>query len=326
MKIPKSRRIVVLDGYTLNPGDLSWAGLRQLGECSIFERTLPSQIISRARDAEIVLTNKTPLDREAICALPNLQYIGVLATGFNVVDTKAARDRQIPVTNVPAYGTQSVAQMTFAHILELTQHVGHHAASVRKGVWSQCSDFCYWESPLFELAGAAIGIVGYGRIGREVARLAQAFGMKAMATRSSGTAGEENGVLFCSLERLLRQSDVVTLHCPLTPKTRHLINAERLKLMKKTAYLVNIARGALVDETALAAALNEGRLAGAGLDVLETEPPHNGSPLCAAKNCYITPHIAWATWAARERLLRTAVKNLESFMNGSPVNVVNQVL
>lgn len=324
MKIPKSRRIVVLDGYTLNPGDLSWAGLRQLGECSIFERTLPSQIISRAGDAAIVLTNKTPLDRAAIGALPKLQYIGVLATGFNVVDTKAARDRQIPVTNVPAYGTQSVAQMTFAHILELTQQVGHHAASVRKGVWSRCPDFCYWERPLFELAGASIGIVGYGRIGREVARLAQAFDMKAMATRSSGTTGEEDGVLFCSLERLLRQSDVVTLHCPLTPKTHHLINVERLRLMKKTAYLVNTARGALVDETALAGALNEGRLAGAGLDVLETEPPRSGSPLCTAKNCYITPHIAWATRSARERLLQTAVKNVESFMNGSPTNVVNQ--
>ena len=325
MKIPKSKRIVVLDGYTLNPGDLSWAGLQRLGECSIFERTPPSQIISRAGDAEIVLTNKTPLDRAAICALPNLQYIGVLATGFNVVDTKAAWDRQIPVTNVPAYGTQSVAQMTFAHILELTQQVGHHAASVRKGVWSQCPDFCYWEHPLFELAGATIGIVGYGRIGKEVARLAQAFGMKAMATRSSGTAGEEDSVVFCSLEQVLRQSDVVSLHCPLTPETHHLIDAKKLRLMKKTAYLVNTARGALIDETALATALNEGRLAGAGLDVLETEPPRNGSPLCAARNCYITPHIAWATWAARERLLQTAVKNVGSFMNGFPVNVVNQV-
>ena len=326
MKMAKSRRIVVLDGYTLNPGDLSWAGLRQLGECSIFERTPPSQIISRAVDVEIVLTNKTLLDREAICALPKLQYIGVLATGFNVVDTKAARDRQIPVTNVPAYGTKSVAQMTFAHILELTQQVGHHAASVRQGVWSRCSDFCYWERPLFELAGAAIGVVGYGRIGREVARLAQAFGMKTMAARSSGMVGKEGGVVFCSLEQILRQSDVVTLHCPLTPETHHLINAERLKLMKKTAYLVNTGRGALVDEIALAAALNEGRLAGAGLDVLETEPPRNGSPLCAAKNCYITPHIAWATRSARERLLQTAVKNVESFMNGFPVNIVNQVL
>lgn len=325
MKIPKSKRIVVLDGYTLNPGDLSWSGLRQLGECSIFERTLPSQIISRALDAEIVLTNKTPLDRATICALSKLQYIGVLATGFNVVDIKAARDRQIPVTNVPAYGTQSVAQMTFAHILELTQQVGHHAASVRQGVWSRCSDFCYWERSLFELAGASIGIIGYGRIGREVARLAQAFGMKAMATRSSGKVGEENGVVFCSLEQILQQSDVVSLHCPLTPETHHLIDAKRLRLMKKTAYLVNTARGTLVDETALAAALNEGRLAGVGLDVLETEPPRSGSPLCAARNCYITPHIAWATRSARERLLRTAVKNVESFMNGFPTNVVNQV-
>lgn len=324
MKMAKSKRIVVLDGYTLNPGDLSWAGLQRLGECSIFERTLPSQTISRAMDAEIVLTNKTPLDRATICALSKLKYIGVLATGFNVVDIKAARDRQIPVTNVPAYGTQSVAQMTFAHILELTQQVGHHAASVRQGVWSRCSDFCYWERPLFELAGAAIGIVGYGRIGKEVARLAQAFGMKAIATRSSGTVGEEDSVVFCSLEQILQQSDVVSLHCPLTPKTHYLIDAKRLRLMKKTAYLVNTARGALVDETALAAALNEGRLAGAGLDVLETEPPRNGSPLCKARNCYITPHTAWATRSARERLLEMAAKNVENFMNDSPTNVVNQ--
>ncbi len=280
--------------------------------------------MNRAAGAEIVLTNKTPMDRAAIYGLPALQYIGVLATGFNVVDIEAARERRIPVTNVPGYGTQSVAQMTFAHILELTQHVGHHAASVREGSWSRRPDFCYWERPLFELAGAVMGIVGYGRIGQAVAHLARAFGMKVIVMSRVGKSGIKNGVAFCSLERLLRQSDIISLHCPLTPETHHLIDEENLRLMKKTAYLINTSRGLLVDETALAAALNEGRLAGAGVDVLKMEPPRNGSPLFTAKNCYVTPHIAWATRAARERLLQMAVQNVENFVSGSPVNVVNR--
>ncbi|MCS1411387.1 MAG: Glycerate dehydrogenase [Verrucomicrobia subdivision 3 bacterium] len=319
-----SKRIVVLDGYTLNPGDLSWSGLQALGDCTIFERTPPSQVIPRAAGAEIILTNKTPIDRAMIHhGLPDLQYIGVLATGFNIVDTQSARERRIPVTNVPAYGVQSVAQMTFAHILELTQRVGHHAASVREGEWNRCLDFCYWEHPLIELEDATIGIVGYGRIGQAVARLAQAFGMRVMAVRSSEEPGVGDGVEFAALEEVLKQSDVISLHCPLTEDTQHLINAERLKLMKATAFMVNTSRGPLVDEAALASALNEGRLAGAGVDVLEVEPPRSQSPLYTAKNCYVTPHIAWATRAARKRLMRIAVENIQNFVNGAPTNVVN---
>ena len=318
-----SRRIVVLDGYTLNPGDLTWDSLQALGDCTIFERTPPAQVIPRAAGAEIVLTNKTPIDRSMFDALPDLRYVGVLATGFNIVDTSAARERRIPVTNVPAYGSQSVAQMTFAHILELTQRVGQHVASVRDGGWNQCPDFCYWEAPLVELEGAVIGIVGYGRIGQAVAKLARAFGMKVVATRSSGETGSGDGVEFVALDSLLEQSDVVSLHCPLTPDTHHLINGERLSRMKATAFLVNTSRGPLIDELALAAALNEGRLAGAGLDVLEVEPPRSESPLFSAKNCHVTPHIAWATHAARQRLMSVAVKNVENFVNGNPTNIVN---
>ncbi len=318
-----SRRIVVLDGYTLNPGDLSWESLQALGECNVFERTPPAQVILRAAGAEIVLTNKTPIDRSMFDALPELQYVGVLATGFNIVDTVAARERRIPVTNVPAYGSQSVAQMTFAHILELTQRVGQHAVSVREGGWTRCPDFCYWEAPLVELEGATIGIVGYGRIGQAVAKLARAFGMAVIATRSSGEAGPGEGVEFVPLDTLLERSDVVSLHCPLTQDTHHLINEARLRRMKATAILVNTSRGPLIDEAALAVALNAGRLSGAGLDVLEFEPPRTESPLFSAKNCHVTPHIAWATHAARQRLMRVAVQNVENFVNGKATNIVN---
>ncbi len=318
-----SRRIVVLDGYTLNPGDLSWEALQAFGDCTIFERSSPSQVIPRAAGAEIVLTNKTPLDRSMFDALPDLRYVGVLATGFNIVDVAAARERRIPVTNVPAYGSQSVAQMTFAHILELTQRVGHHAAKVREGEWNRCPDFCFWEAPLVELEGATLGIIGHGRIGKSVSRIAAAFGMNVIATRRSGDLGEEDGVTYVTIEKLLSASDVVSLHCPLTPETHHLINEERLRLMKASAYIVNTSRGPLIDEEALATALNEGRIAGAGLDVLEIEPPRQPSPLFEAKNCYITPHIAWATDAARGRLMNIAVENVANFVNGNPSNVVN---
>lgn len=318
-----SRRIVVLDGHTLNPGDLSWEALESLGDCTVFERSNPSQVVPRAAGAEIVLTNKTPLDRSIFDGLPDLQYVGVLATGFNIVDTTAARERRIPVTNVPAYGSQSVAQMTFAHILELTQRVGHHAARVRDGEWNRCPDFCFWDAPLIELEGATLGILGYGRIGQSVARIASAFGMKVIATRRSNDAGRGDGVEYVSLEDLLAASDVISLHCPLTPETHHLINEDRLKQMKPSALIVNTSRGPLIDESALAAALNDGRLAGAGLDVLELEPPRQESPLYSTKNCYITPHIAWATYAARKRLMSIAVDNVAHFVNGNPTNVVN---
>ncbi|MDA7866588.1 D-2-hydroxyacid dehydrogenase, partial [Verrucomicrobia bacterium] len=289
----------------------------------VFERTPPGQVVQRATGAEIVLTNKTPINRAMFDALPDLQYVGVLATGFNIVDTDAARERRIPVTNVPAYGSQSVAQMTFAHILELAQRVGHHAASVRDGGWNRSPDFCFSETPLIELEGATIGIVGYGRIGQAVATLARAFGMNVIATQRSGETGHGDGVEFVLLEDLLTQSDVISLHCPLTPDTQHLINEERLRLMKPTSLLVNTSRGPLVEEVSLAKALNEGKIAGAGVDVLEVEPPRTESPLFSAKNCYVTPHIAWATHSARSRLMQIAVKNVADFVNGIPTNIVN---
>jgi glycerate dehydrogenase len=315
-------KIVVIDGHTLNPGDLSWSGLERLGKCVIYDRTAPHEIVPRLGDAEIVLTNKAVLSREQIFALPKLRYIGVTATGFNIVDVAAARERGIPVCNVPAYGTRSVAQMTFALLLELTQRVGHHAQTVRDGRWSASPDFCYWDFPLIELDGLVMGIVGMGRIGRAVAELSGAFGMRVIAS-SRSKRGTEGGIEYVDLDQLFGQSDVVSLHCPLTAETKHLVNAERLAKMKPSAFLLNTSRGPLVDESALATALNQGRIAGAGLDVLSIEPPPLGNPLFQAKNCFITPHIAWATRAARARLMDTSVANIEAFLRGSPVNVVN---
>src|SRR2546427_2571205 len=265
-------KIVVLDGFTLNPGDLSWDELKSLGDCDIYDRTPPEEVVKRAADAEIVLTNKAPVTRESILALPRLKYIGVLATGYNIVDTAAARERNIPVTNVPTYGTRSVAQHTFALLLELTQHAGHHARTVRDGRWTKSPDFCYWDYPLVELDGLTMGIVGYGRIGNAVAGLAAAFGMGVLAT-SSTPRQPPPGIQCVDLETLFRQSDVVSLHCPLTAQTRNLVNADRLALMKPTAFLLNTSRGPLVDERALADALNSGRIAGIGLDVFSAEPP-----------------------------------------------------
>lgn len=315
-------KIVVIDGHTLNPGDLSWNGLERLGKCVIYDRTASHEIVPRLTDAEIVLTNKAVLSREQIFALPKLRYIGVTATGFNIVDVAAARERDIPVCNVPAYGTRSVAQMTFALLLELTQRVGHHAQTVRDGRWSASPDFCYWDFPLIELDGLVMGIVGMGRIGRAVAELSKAFGMRVIAS-SRSKRGTEGDIEYVDLDRLFAQSDVVSLHCPLTPETKHLVNAEQLAKMKPSAFLLNTSRGPLVDESALATALNQGRIAGAGLDVLSIEPPPSGNPLFQAKNCFITPHIAWATRAARSRLMDASVANIEAFLRGAPVNVVN---
>ena len=313
--------IVVLDGHTLNPGDLSWGELQSLGECRIYDRTPPDEVVKRAADAEIVLTNKTVLTREQIHSLPKLRYIGVLATGYNIVDIAAAREGNIPVTNVPTYGTRSVAQHTLALLLELTQHVGHHARTVRDGRWTKCPDFCYWDYPLIELDGLTMGIVGLGRIGGAVAELAKAFRLNLLA--SSSTPGQSSpGIQFVELESLFRQSDVVSLHCPLTPRTNNLVNAKRLALMKPTAFLLNTSRGGLVEEQALADALNSGRIAGAAVDVLSLEPPPADNPLLRAKNCLVTPHIAWATRAARSRLLATAVANVRAFLDGRAQNVV----
>ena len=280
--------------------------------------------MTRAADAELVLTNKTILDRAVIAALPKLQYVGVLATGYNIVDAQAARQRGIPVCNVPEYGTPNVAQATFALLLELTNRVGHHAQTVRDGRWCSSPDFCYWDFPQVELFGRTLGIVGLGRIGQAVARIAAAFGMQVLAFDQFPPTTVADGVRFADLDAVFRDSDAVTLHCPLTAENRELVNAARLAIMKPTAYLVNTARGGLVNDADLAQALNAGRLAGAGLDVLSIEPPVQDNPLLAAKNCLVTPHIAWATQAARGRLIRTTVDNVRAFLQGRPINVVNR--
>jgi len=306
--------IVVLDGYTLNPGDLSWDALRELGSCEIYDRSAPDEIVPRSTSAEIVLTNKVKLNGEYMSSVPTLKYIGVTATGYNIVDVAAARERKVIVTNVPTYGTQSVAQMTFALLLELTQHVGHHARTVREGRWTRSPDFCYWDYPLIELDGLTLGIIGFGRIGKMVGQLAEAFGMKVLTYSRKQPVAE--------METLFRRSDIISLHCPLTPQTEHLVNEKRLAWMKPTAFLLNTSRGPLIDESALAKALNEGRIAGAGLDVLAVEPPTADNPLLRAKNCLITPHIAWATRAARSRLMEAVVENVRAYLTGESKNVV----
>jgi glycerate dehydrogenase len=318
-------KIVVLDGFTLNPGDLSWKGLQELGECTIYDRSAPDEVSGRADGAEIIITNKVVLSAETISSLDKLQYIGVTATGYNIVDVDAARERGVSVTNVPTYGTASVAQMVFAHLLNLTQNVAHHARTVSDGRWCSSEDFCYWDTPLIELAGKTMGIVGFGRIGRATAKLALAFGMKVIAYDVTVTAGAPEDCEMVTLEDIFRRADVVSLHCPLTPQTGNIVNERNLALMKETAFLINTSRGPLVDEQALAESLNNGRIAGAGLDVLAVEPPESpGAPgLLKARNCYITPHIAWATRAARARLLSAAVENVAAFVAGRPENVVN---
>ena len=312
-------KIVVLDGYTNNPGDISWAPIEAVGSLTVHDRSAPDEIVPRVAGADVVLTNKAVVGREVIEALPDLKYIGVLATGYNCVDTAAARARGIPVCNVPEYSTPNVVQATFALLLELTNHVGHHAATVRAGRWSACPDFCYWDGDLVELAGLTLGIVGYGRIGQGVAAVGRAFGMKILAHRRSPGGDPE----CVDLETVLREGDVVSLHCPLTPDTKELIDARRIALMKPSAFLLNTARGALVNEADLAAALNAGRLAGAGLDVLTVEPPPASNPLLTARNCIITPHVAWATRNARRRLIEITAGNLRAFAAGTPRNVVN---
>ncbi|HVV68764.1 MAG TPA: D-2-hydroxyacid dehydrogenase [Gammaproteobacteria bacterium] len=315
--------IVVIDGYVLNPGDLSWGELEKLGACQLYDRTAEDQVIQRVRDAEVVITNKVTFNQQRILQLPRLRYIGVSATGYNIIDMAAADARGITVTNVPDYSTYSVAQMTLALLLELTNHVALHSASVHEGEWSASLDFCYWKRQLIELDDLTIGIVGFGNIGKIVANLALALGMQVLVYTRTPRAAQP-GLSFVDLEVLLRQSDVVSLHCPLTPETTHLINDKTLSLMKPSALLVNTSRGGLVHEPALAAALNAGRIAGAGLDVLDKEPPDENNPLIQAKNCIITPHIAWASKAARERLLDKVVSNLASFLSGNVQNCVNR--
>ena len=318
-------KIVIVDGYTLNPGDLSWAELEKLGTVEIHDRSTPEELLERAANADIILTNKAPLSRETIGKLPKLKYIGVTATGYNIVDTEAASERGIPVANVPAYGSTSVAQMTFAHILNLTQRVAHYADAVDEQRWNECRDFCFWDYPLIELDGLALGVVGYGSIGKQVAKIANAFGMEVLAYSPSLKAGTAPapGIKAVSLETLFQNSDIVSLHCPLTPENDKMVNAETLAMMKPTAFLINTSRGQLIDEVALCAALEDGKIAGAGLDVLSSEPPPQENPLVDTQNCFVTPHISWATTAARSRLLDICVQNVKAFQGDAPVNVVN---
>lgn len=316
-------KIVVLDGYTLNPGDLSWQELEAMGDLTVYDRSKQEEIIDRARDAEILFTNKTVLSGETLASLPQLRYIGVLATGVNVVDLDYTDKAGITVTNTPNYTGLSAAQMVFAMILELTHHVGHHSETVKAGKWSAGDDFCYWDYPLIELDGLTIGIVGFGSIGKAVARIAQAMGMKVLIHTRTKPDNLPEGIEHSSLEHLLAASDVVTLHCPLNPGTKGMINKQSLETMKSTAFLINISRGPLIVEEDLADILNSGRLAGAALDVLTQEPPDPDCPLFQARNCFITPHIAWATLASRKRLMSIAVNNLKAFLEGNPQHIVH---
>jgi len=315
--------IVVLDGYTLNPGDLSWDKLKSLGTCHIFDRTIPDELLKRAADAEILITNKVEIRAEMIEQLPKLQYIGLSSTGYNVVDIDAAARHNIPVTNVPAYSTLSVAQMVFAHILNLCHHIADHSDSVKRGDWSKSNDFCFWNFPLIELRDRVIGIIGFGRIGQAVAKIADSFGMGVLYYDINPPVEPCNKFENVSLDTIFRRSDILSLHCPLTTETENLINKDRLNRMKQSAFLINTSRGQLVNEQDLADALNAGKIAGAGLDVLSKEPPAPDNPLLSARNCYITPHIAWATKAARIRLMNVVVDNVRCFIDGHVKNRVN---
>ena len=315
-------RIVILDGYSVNPGDLSWDALREMGDVEVYDRTSPEEVVTRAEKAEIVLTNKVVLDKPALDRLPSLRYIGVLATGYNVVNLEETRQRGIIVTNIPAYSTDSVAQMTFAHILNITNRVGHYAQENAHGRWSNNADFCYWDSPLHELAGKTLGIVGLGNIGKRVARIAADFGMDVFALTSKEPSALPHGVQKTTMEGLLAVSDILTLHCPLTESTRHLIRAETIQKMKHGAIIINTGRGPLVDEHDVAKALHDGHLAAYGADVLDTEPPACDNELLSAPNAFITPHIAWATVEARKRLIRIATENVQAYLSGTPRNIV----
>ena len=316
-------KIVVLDGYCLNPGDLDWSGFEPVGTITVYDRTPSALTVERSKDADALLTNKTVLNADNMSQMPNLKYIGVLATGYNVVDLEYAASRGIVVTNIPAYSTASVAQMVLAHILNITNSVEHHSQLVRGGAWSGSIDFCFWDRPQIELAGKTIGLVGLGNTGMATARIALAFGMKVIAVTSKKQLPD--GIKSVSYSELWQQSDIVSLHCPLCADTRNLVNANTIAQMKASAILINTGRGPLIDEQALADALNSGRIAAAAVDVLSTEPPAADNPLLTARNCYITPHIAWATREARQRLMSIAASNLKAFAEGKPVNVVNRL-
>lgn len=317
-------KICILDGYSLNPGDLDWSPVERLGDVTLFDRTPADKIVERAADADIVLTNKVSFSADTLRQLPRLRFICVLATGYNIIDTEAAARQGVVVANIPAYSTMSVAQMAFAHILNITNHVASYAREVADGKWTNCPDFCFWDSALTELAGKTMGIVGLGNTGMATARIAVAMGMKVVAMTSKSADTLPEGITPAPLDDVLASADVVSLHCPLTPSTRHLINAASIAKMKPSAILINTGRGPLVDEQAVADALNGGRLAAFGADVLSQEPPRGDNPLLSARNCFLTPHIAWATLEARTRLMSTATENVRQFIAGEPVaNRVN---
>lgn len=316
-------KICILDGYSLNPGDLDWSPVERLGDVTLFDRTPADKIVERAADADIVLTNKVPFSADTLRQLPRLRFICVLATGYNIIDTEAAARQGVVVANIPAYSTMSVAQMAFAHILNITNHVASYAREVADGKWTNCPDFCFWDSALTELAGKTMGIVGLGNTGMATARIAVAMGIKVVAMTSKSADTLPEGITPAPLDDVLASADVVSLHCPLTPSTRHLINAASIAKMKPSAILINTGRGPLVDEQAVADALNGGRLAAFGADVLSQEPPRGDNPLLSARNCFLTPHIAWATLEARTRLMSTATENVRQFIAGEPV--VNRV-
>ena len=317
-------KIVILDSYTENPGDLSWDGIARLGELTGYDRTAAEDVIRRIGDAEVVFTNKAPITREVIDACPSIRFISVLATGYNCVDYVYAKEKGIPVTNIPAYGTDSVGQFAIALLLEICHHIGHHSDTVHAGKWTNSPDFCYWDYPLIELAGKTMGIIGFGRIGQVVGRVAKALGMKVLAfSRSESESGKAIADAYVDLDTLLRESDVVSLHCPLFPETEGIINRDTIAKMKDGAILINNSRGQLVVEQELADALNSGKLAAAGLDVVSVEPIRADNPLLSAKNCIITPHISWAAKEARERIMQMAEKNLQAYLDGAPINVVN---
>lgn len=313
-------KITVLDGYTTNPGDLSWDRLADFGEYTVYDRTPPELVAERCAGCDIVITNKTPLRKDLLENLPELKYIGLLSTGYNIVDWEYCKERGIPVCNIPSYSTSAVAQLVFALILEHTNAVAIHSESVHGGEWAACKDFCYQKTPLTELCGKTLGIIGFGKIGKAVADIALAFGMEVIA--STNHPSPYKTVEFCDKDELVKRSDFISLHCPLTDKTQGMVNEEFLASMKKTAMLINTSRGPVVDETALANALRNGTVAAAGLDVLENEPPRADCPLFGIENCHITPHVAWAGFETRERLMSIFEKNIEAFLSGNPVNVV----
>lgn len=317
-------KIVVLDGEALNPGDLDWGGVEGFGQLTVYDRTPVNQVVDRAQGADIVLTNKVPVDADALDQLPQLKYIGVLATGYNIIDVNRARERGIVVTNVPGYSTDSVVQLTFALLLELCHRVQRHSDSVFDGKWSRSPDFSFRDYPLVELAGKNLGVIGFGDIGQRVADVGRALGMRIIGySRKRTDQSHRSEFRWADLDTLLQESDVVTIHAPLTPETKGLINASALAKMKRSAFLLNTARGPIIEEADLANALNGDLIAGAGLDVLSAEPPAPDNPLFSAKNCVITPHIAWATKEARSRLMGLVVENIAAYINGNPINVVN---